>query len=219
MLQLEVKTHEPLRKGQAAALRREQQILGVIYGHGVPTRHILFRYPDFEKIYRQTGESTLIGLRVDGAEPVSVLIHDIQTEATSNLVAHVDFHQVRMDEKIHATIKLIFTGESPAVKEQGGMLLTNTHEIEVECLPTALVDSLTVDISGLKTFDDTITVGSIVVPEGMRLISNVEDVIALVQEPRSEAEMAALDEKPTEALPAEAAEPAADAAATDEKAK
>ena len=108
---------------------------------------------------------------------------------------HIDFHQVRMDEEIEANIPLVFVGESPAVKSEGGILVKALDELGVSCLPAHLPHELSVDISVLATFDDQIRVSDIAVPAGVKVSDDPETVVALVERPRSDEEMAALDSK------------------------
>jgi len=180
-------------------------IAAVLYGKGVTNQSLKLKKVDFEKIFLVSGESNLINLDFGQGE-VKVLVKDTQRDVLKNTFSHVDFYQVNMKEKINTEIPLHFIGESKAVKELGGMLMREIHELEVECLPSDLVDHIDINISGLNTFDDVITIADIVLPSGFRLIHNhPEDVIVMVVEPKVEVEEA----KPVEAAPV-AATPAAD---------
>jgi large subunit ribosomal protein L25 len=99
-----------------------------------------------------------------------------------------------MDEKIKTEIPLTFVGESDAVANLDGTLITNRDEVEVECLPADLVSEITIDISALKTFEDQITVADIKLPNAVEILVEPEEVICFVEEPRSEEEMAELEE-------------------------
>ncbi|MEK7105215.1 MAG: 50S ribosomal protein L25 [Patescibacteria group bacterium] len=178
------------------ATRLGGQIPAVVYGSDIQPMNISIDNSTFVKTLRKAGESTIVDLAVEGQkEPVKVLIQDVQRDPVSSDVIHVDFRQVNMSKPIEAKIQLTFTGEAAAVFALGGTLVKSLEEIEVRCLPTKLVSHLDVDISGLKTFEDAIHVKDIVVPEGMEVLSDAEYTVATVEAPRSEAEMAALDEK------------------------
>ena len=178
----------PTTGKQAAALRQAGQLPAVVYGHGFTPQTIVVDYHQFEKIYQTAGESTLLDLKIDQAGPIKVLIQDIQRDPLTNQYIHVDFHQVRMDEKIKANIVLKLVGEPPAVKEIGGILVTTMNELSIECLPTDLVHEIEVDLSSLKAFDDAIHVSDLKVPKGITILDPADEVIALIQEPRSEKE-------------------------------
>jgi hypothetical protein len=84
-------------------------------------------------------------------------------------------------------------GIAPAVKELGGTLVQSLEEIEVMSLPDALVHEIEVDVTKLVTFDDVIRVKDITIPAGIEVKSSLEQAVASVQPPLSEAELAALD--------------------------
>jgi large subunit ribosomal protein L25 len=208
----------PEQGKKVKSVRLAGKIPAVLYGKKISAQSLSLDYVAFEKVLNSAGESTLVDLVVDNNPPVKVLIQDYQMDPVKNLYTHVDFHQVSMDEKIHAEIQFEFVGESMAVKT-GGVLLTNLQSIEVECLPGDLVHEIKVDISKLATYDDVIHVKDINLPSGLKVLYHeLEDVIALVQEPRSEKELASLDEAVEATLPENVKEePVADS--SDEKAK
>ncbi|MFA6410495.1 MAG: 50S ribosomal protein L25 [Candidatus Buchananbacteria bacterium] len=208
VLSLKGKTRKEQKK-KVSQLRTSDQIPAVLYGHKIKPQNIVVDYTLFEKIFKQAGESTLVDLSIDDGKPAKVLIQDYQLAPLTNRFTHVDFHLVNMDEKIHTAIGLKFIGEAPAVKERGGILVTNIHEIEVSCLPKDLIHEIEVDLSGLKTFEDTIRISDLKIPAGISLQNVPTDLVVLVQAPRSEKELADLESKPEATLPVaeEAAKP------------
>lgn len=161
-------------------------IPAVIYGKGVENQMLSIKKVEFEKAFAAAGESNLIDLDF-GKGAVKVLVKEIQRNVLKNDFTHVDFYQVNMKEKINTEIPLHFIGESKAVKELSGSLIKDITEIEVECLPTDLVDHIEVDISVLNTFDDAIHINDLKLPKGMVLVSHTNDVVASVREPKVEA--------------------------------
>lgn len=177
------------------SLRRQGTVPGVLYGHGVQSMPLTVDRAAFEKVYRQVGESTLLDLAIDGKNTVKVLVQDVQIHPTTGVVQHVDFHQIRMDEKLQVDIPLKFVGEAPAVKEHGGILVKNFDHIKVECLPQDLVHEIEVDLGILAELNQSLSLKDIVLPKGVRALSGESETIATVTPPRSEAELAALKEK------------------------
>lgn len=168
----------------------------VVYGHSITARNLWVSFLDFTKAYKIAGESAILELQVTGEKNnANVLIQDIQLDPLSGKVTHADLLQVRMDEEIEAHIPLEFTGESVAVKALGGMLLKNTDEILVSCLPADLPPVIMVDISALATFDDHIKVSDLKISSKVKVLSDVDMIIAGVTPPRTEAQMAELEEK------------------------
>ena len=165
-----------------------------MYGHGTTTVTLSISEIPFQKIWNAAGESTLIDLRVDTDQPVKAIIQDVQCEPASGKILHVDFHQVNMKEKVEVDVAITFGGESPAVKELGGTLVKDHDTITVECLPQDLVKEIPVSLSVLKTFDEVLRARDLVLPKGLTLLSNPDDIVARVEAPRTEAELAELDQ-------------------------
>lgn len=188
MLSLQAKIRDVLGR-KVKGLREKDLIPAVCYGHGIKPRPIEVPYLSFEKVFEEAGESSLIDLIVDKEKPVKVLIHDIQTDPLTDKIIHVDFYQVKAGEKITTEITLKFIGEPPVVKELGGVLVTNMDALEVECLPKDLVHEIEVDISGLAIFDDDIRVRDIKIPPGLESKVNPEEVVVMIERPRTEEEL------------------------------
>jgi large subunit ribosomal protein L25 len=165
----------------------KDSIAAVLYGKGIEAQSLKLRKADFEKVFAAAGESNLIKIDL-GTSSVNVVVKEIQKDAVKNFFTHVDFYQVNMKEKITAEIPLHFIGESKAVKELGGMLNKEMHEIEVECLPGDLIDHIEIDISVLNTFDDEIRMKDLHLPKGLELVSETDDIIAMVMRPKLEEE-------------------------------
>lgn len=183
-------------KGKAVnRLRKEGLIPAIVYGRGTSPVSVSVEYNPFVKVYRKAGESSLVDLAIEGHDSVKALIQDIAIDPMTDRLIHVDFRQVSMKEKLKAKIPVVFSGESRAMKELGGILVKSLAEIEVECLPQYLVHEIVVDLSPIKEFGEAIRVGSIAVPEGMVFLAGPNEVIATVTPPRSEEELKALEDK------------------------
>ncbi len=148
--------------------------------------------------------SSLLTLTVDGGSEHPVIVRDIQIHPLKGHITHIDFYQVRLDEEITAEIPLEFVGESPAVKDLGGTFVRNIDAVEVEALPQDLPHDIEVDISILDTFEKVIHVSDLKVPQGVKVMLEPGEVIALVQEPRTQeeidAELAAATTEDVEAV-------------------
>lgn len=179
---------------KVAALRREGMLPAVLYGKGKQSESLQVGKKEFDRVFRETGSNTVVLLDLGTATPKNVLIHEVAVDPVNGEALHADFYEVRMDEKITTTVPLKFIGDSRAVLELGGSLLTNKNEVEVECLPGDLPHELEVDIAVLEDFDSLIHVSDIIVPKGVEIKDEAEDTVALIEPPRSEEEMAELDE-------------------------
>jgi large subunit ribosomal protein L25 len=174
-------------------IREMGSVPAIVYGHGLKNIAVKVPLSEFIKIYNKAKESSLVDLIIDNQQPVKVLIQDVQKDPISDKFIHVDFYQVRMDEKIKAKILLNFVGEALAVKELGGVFVSNMDEVEVKCYPKDLVKEITVDISNLKTFNDYIYVKDLKLPAAIEVIDDKSLMVAQVTEPRSEEELKSLE--------------------------
>ncbi|MBU0731782.1 50S ribosomal protein L25 [Patescibacteria group bacterium] len=178
--------------------REDGFIPGVYYGPGVENKNIRVDEKAFKAILVDATRSTLIDFFVDGKQTGKVLIKEVQRNPLTTEPTHVDFYQVNMDNPINAEMELIFIGESPAEKEMGGILVTNKDKLNIKCLPADLISKAEVDITPLKTFDDSIKVKDISIPEKIEVLDGMDDIVALVSPPRTEEELKALEEAPEE---------------------
>ncbi|MDP1629768.1 MAG: 50S ribosomal protein L25 [bacterium] len=181
-------------------LRKEGMVPAVLYGPGVKSSSLQVNLRDLEKIYKEAGENTIVKLKIkdDKIPERNVLIYDIARDPVRRNIIHIDFLQVKMDQAIKAAIPLEFTGESSAVKNEGGIMVKNIHEVEVEALPADLPHKIVVDISSLNTFEDAILVKDLPVSSKVKILAESELMVAQVQPPRTEAELEALKEEVVE---------------------
>jgi large subunit ribosomal protein L25 len=185
-------TAAPRQSGTAQKVRRAGMIPAVIYGSGAKTEHLEVPVPEFERVFRKAGESTLVTLNIAGEQPRTVIIHDTQRHYLTNKFQHIDFFEVNLLEKMTAKVPLVFSGTSLAVKANGGSLVTVIDEVEVECLPADLPHEIQVDISVLNSFSDSILVKDLKVPANVTVTNDAEETVAKVNAPRVvEAELSA----------------------------
>ncbi len=164
---------------QVKALRRSGQLPAILYGVGSAPQTLQLPAHETELILQKVSGSTLIDLKI-GKKTHKVLVREVQREVISRKPIHVDFLEVAMDVTIRAVVPIELVGEAPAVRELGGVLVSGLNDIEVEALPSNLPDRISVDLSGLETFDDSITVGDLVVEEGVTILTEPEEAIANV---------------------------------------
>ncbi|MFH0969526.1 MAG: 50S ribosomal protein L25 [Patescibacteria group bacterium] len=175
--------------------RKNGMIPAIVYGHKIKPRTLWVNYLEFGKVFKEAGESTVIELDIEGKDKVNALIHETQADPITDKFSHIDFFQIRMDEEIETEVPVELFGESPAIKEFGGILVQNVNAIPVKCLPGDLPHEFKLDISEIKTFEDHLKVSDIKIPEKVEILLEADTVVALVTPPRSEEELAALEEK------------------------
>jgi len=185
--------------GKKVKSLREKGILpAVLYGAKTKPISLEIDYNEFEKIYEKAGESTIIKLKL-GDNTKNVLIYDTARDPITNKFIHADLYQARMDKLITAEVPLIFEGESSAVELEDGVLIKNITKVEVEALPLNLPREIKVDISFLKSFEDSIHVKDLKIPQEVKILVEPEEVVALIAPPRKEEELAAPEKEAEEA--------------------
>ncbi len=183
----------------------------VLYGKGQESLALQVPNKEFEKTLKQAGESTLVYLNVDlpagkaGSQSYPTIIHEVARDPLSDRVIHADFYKVRLDEKIKTNVPVVFEGEAPAVRDLLGIFVRNVNELEVEAFPQDLPHEIKVNISRLAKFGDQVFARDLDLGPKVRILAESEEIIATVQEPKSEEELAA-----------ELAEPTADVSAVEE---
>ena len=184
-----------------AGLRKEGRLPGVVFGHGTESEAVTIDAHAFDQLRRRTGSSTLIDLVVDDGKARPVLLNGIQVHPLTRRPIHVDLFVVRMTEELTVEVQLVADGIAPAAAA-GGSLVHPVSMVKARALPADLPETIHYDLSSLATFDDTITVADLVVPEGVTIQADPADVIARVLAPR-EAEAVVVAETPVEEVPAE----------------
>jgi large subunit ribosomal protein L25 len=181
------------------ALRRQGWIPAVLYGRHISPLPIQVEGRELQRVLSQArGGARLITLQVDG-ETHLALIREVQREPIRREILHVDFQAIEMTEKIRVEVPVIFKGASPAVERGEGVLVHGLTHVEIECLPKDLIEAITVDLSVLDRVDAAIYVRDLQAPPGVTIVSDPDELIALVTAPAAEA----IEEVP---LPAEAPE-------------
>ncbi|MBA2283956.1 MAG: 50S ribosomal protein L25 [Ktedonobacteraceae bacterium] len=209
-VELEVARREVLGK-KTKRLRKEGIIPANIFGHKETPEAIQIDAAAFDRFRRANRLTSLLSLRIPGSTAAqTVLVRHIQHHPCTDRILHIDFFRVSMDESVHVKTTLHFVGESPAVKNENGVLLHLMDALEVECRASDILEYLDIDISSLAEIDATLHASDVVLPANVTLITNPDEAIAKVVASRAEKDV---EEATAEAAPAEAA-PAADAEAS-----
>jgi large subunit ribosomal protein L25 len=178
-------------KTKPAAIRAKGFVPAVFYGKKEASTPIAIAAPEFLKVWRSAGESSVIVLKGDDIE-VESLITDVTRHPVSGVPLHADFYVFEKGKKIKIKIPLVFAGVSAAIKDLGGSLIKVLHEIEIESLPKDLPREISVDISPLKEFSSVIHAKDLTLPAGVTLVAGPLEIVASVAEPRKiEEEVAA----------------------------
>ncbi len=208
-------------KQKPGKMRRGGSVPCVVYGTMKDNLHIQCDEIALHKAFVQAGESTLVELDVEGKK-VPVLFKDIDFDPVTDREIHADFYAVDMKKEIETLVPVHFDGEAPAVKELGGVFVVITLNVRVRCLPADLPHNITVDVSKLAAFHDSVSIKDLTAPKGVKIMDDAATMLATIQEPRKEevveAPVAAVAADGTAVPAADGAAPAEGAAAADGKA-
>lgn len=150
-IELQAKTRTETGNGPARVLRREGQIPAILYGPGAEPEMLSVGVRDLENIIKEQGAvgRAIFNLTIDGGTKAkAAMIKELQTHPVSREILHIDFYVVAMDRKVNVNIPIVTTGMSVGV-EMGGMLQIIRRELEVYCLPNAIPEEITIDITDL----------------------------------------------------------------------
>jgi large subunit ribosomal protein L25 len=207
---LKAKNRQKYGSAESRRIRRSGRIPAVIYGRSGKSLSIDLDSSEFSKSTKGISESTILKIEVED-KSFDAFVKGTQRNIIDGKILHIDFYEVESGVVLRAKVVLVLSGNPIGVRE-GGMLETPSHEIEVECLPKDLPERIEIDISNLRA-NQSFYVRDIKLAQGVKLLSNPDQVIALVKFAKAEASTAAATET-AEAAPAAAAT----AAAADKKA-
>src|SRR5882672_8666290 len=147
---LEAQARSTFGKNEARRTRRAGQVPAVLYGgDGKATPIVVHPKALLKILHSESGQNTLIALKLSGAGDARVLVKDFQVDPVTHQVLHADFYRVAMDRLIQVTIPVTVHGEPKGVKQQGGVLEFIRREIVIECLPGDIPESVDIDASEL----------------------------------------------------------------------
>ena len=175
-------------------MRTDGVVPGIVYGKKMKPLAIAINARHLTKLlHSKSGEHALVTLRLedDKGWEHPALIHEVQHHPVDGHVLHVDFHTILLTERLKVKVPVTLKGEPVGVKQEGGVLEHFLREVEVECLPTEIPNSVEVEIGELK-IGDTVHVRDLITPKNAKITADPEGVVASVQKPK--------EEKPEEAV-------------------
>jgi|SRR3989344_3411180 len=184
---LTLKTEIRDKKSNLDKIRKEGKLPAVFYGAKNKPTSIIINDREFEKVWKQAGESTTITLETS-KNKVDVLIHDVQLHPVKSIPIHVDFLVIDTTKEVEIEVPINFVGISPAIKAGFGILVKTLHELEIKALPKNLPREIEVDISKLEKLGDQILVKDIKLPLGVFFITKEDEVIVLISAQKEETE-------------------------------
>ena len=188
---LEAVKRETRGRNEAGRLRREGRIPAVVYGSAANNTQMQSTAIAVDPkallriLHSESGVNTLIGLKLDGGE-TRVLVKEYQLDPITHQLLHADFYSVAMDKEVTVTVPVVLKGESRGVKQQGGIMDFVQREVEIECLPSDIPESIEVDVSEM-TIGQGVRVRDLVENVRWKPLSDLDAMIVHVVAPKIEA--------------------------------
>jgi large subunit ribosomal protein L25 len=178
---------------QVKQLRRAGRLPGVIYGYNFEPTAISLDSHESQLVIPHLTSSSIVNIDL-GGKLIPALVREEQKNYIKNVLTHVDFLAISMTEKIRAQVSLHFSGLAPAIKEFNAAIVNNMASIEVEALPNDLPERIEVDLSVLAKLGDSIHVRDLTIPEGVTLLTDADEMVAVATATHEEVEPVAAEE-------------------------
>lgn len=187
MQELTIMSRDGKGKQAAKRLRREGRVPAVLYGGAAPQSISVDPKAVLKMIHGHEGSTQLLTLAFegDGAGTKMAIIRDMQFDPVSEALLHVDLQEVSADRAINVHVAVHPVGEAIGVKDTKGILNLVLHELEISCLPTNIPERIDADVSNLA-IGDVLTVADLTPPEGVRILNDRGQAIAIVAPPMAE---------------------------------
>lgn len=171
--------HRQVVGKKVKVLRREGILPAVVYGHNVDSIPISLDMREASRTLDRLSPSALVVVDVDGEQHYT-LVRDKQRNPILGSIPHVDFQAVSLDEMVRADLNIKIVGVAPAVETYLGIVVPSLEQVSIECLPKDLPDRIEADISGLIEIGDSLLVKDLLVPDGVEILSDPEEVVVVV---------------------------------------
>ena len=199
-------------KHNSRALRRDRKVPAVVYG-AIKNQNIWIAEGDVNRYHTRAFENALFNLK-SGDKNVNgqvVLMKDVTVHPLSRRPEHVDLFALDMNKAVRVSVEVRMEGK-PVGLSEGGMLNIVARQIEIECLPAQIPEFIAADVSGLNV-GDALHVSDLKIPQGLKVITGMEQTLAVVSVIEEEAAATPAADAAAAAPAAGAAAPAAGAAA------
>ena len=185
--QLSASPRDAVGKGAARSLRSAGKIPAVIYGHARAPQSLAIPTREFEKLLeRVSAESTVIELDLGGTV-ARTLIREIQRHPFKKQILHIDFQELVAGEKVTVNVPIVLVGTPEGVRVSGGILSQVMSELAILVDPVNIPNRIEADVTAV-TIGHSLHVSDLKIPEGVEVLDDPEETVAVVSAPKVEAE-------------------------------
>lgn len=190
---VKTQTRDIAQQSNLTKLRGEGFVPAVVYGYKTETSSIAVSEIDLLKTLREVGRNGVMSLDVDGKK-VNVVLSDYQMDVLKGKFVHADFLAINMTDELEVSVIVVPTGDSVGVKE-GGVLNQSNREVTIKVKPSAIPESIEVDVTELA-IGDTLTVGDIREKSEFNILNEDDFALVSVTAPRSDEELETTADEP-----------------------
>jgi large subunit ribosomal protein L25 len=168
--------------GKKVRFLRRQGITPVhLFGRNIEPLPLQCDTAELKNVLAQAGMTQIVSLKIDNTKmPTNVMVREVQIEPRTDELLHVDFYQIRMEEKIRVEVPIVTVGEAPALRFKENFLAHELNNLTIECLPDEIPSRVEVDLSDLTETEQAIHVGDISLGDGITIIDNPEQLVVKI---------------------------------------
>jgi large subunit ribosomal protein L25 len=225
-IELKVANREILGK-KVKYLRRQGLTPVHLFGHGIESLALQCDTDELERVLDRAGQTRLITLKLaKERKSRTAVIREFDRDWRKGQLLHVDFYQVKMEEKIKLEVPIVLVGEAPALKSKANMLEHELATLTIECLPAKIPSDVEVDVSSLTEPEQAIRVQDIVLDKDIAVLNHPDLVVAKISlrpvekvEEKAEEEVVEAEAEAEEEVTGEASEAGKEVASDEKKSK
>jgi len=192
-IKLAAQVREKTGKGVARKLRQSGLVPAVLYGKDKDPQTLIV---DPQEVRAYLAGNVIFDLEIEGLGKETAMIKEVQRDVISGDIKHIDFLHISMDEKVTVTVPIALVGDAAGVQE-GGVIQQLLWELEVECLPLEIPETIEIDISNLG-IGESLSVSEVSAPGGTDILTSGEEVIVTIVQPTATVEETDAEEEVTE---------------------
>jgi len=189
---------------RVASNRAAGMVPAVVYGPDVKQNRVIeIDAVQLQKFLHFMKPNEVVALDIEDTEGKKethqVLIHEISRDPIKETIMHVDIYAFSAKKKVHVDLPIVLFGTSP-LEAEGALMMKNIEELGVECSPLHIPENISIDISNLVSFDQTIYIRDLKLPEGIVCRIDLSTPVVSAVAPVSEEELAAMEAVSTESM-------------------
>ncbi len=193
-------------------LRKQGVVPGAIARHKKATLNVQIKHNELLPLLR-TNRVEKLELHIEGEkEPIMAVVSELVVNPLNNQIESFLFTEVTPDSHVIVRVPIKTIGESPAVKNNLGVLVFSSRYVRLVVNSENIVPEITLDISNLTDVGQRILISDLDFPEGVKLASSkdAQQTVLTIRPPQKA--ITVETEEPAEGKEGEAAEGSAEGA-------